>query len=92
MAITIQLPTEIEEDLRHQDPRLDSHARDQFLVANYQAGRLSTGDIAVILEFDTRFQAEEWLAEHGACQNYSSDDLEADRRTLERILGAPNSV
>lgn len=87
MAITIQLPNEIEQDLRHQDPRLDYHARDQFLVANYQAGKLSTGDIAVILGFETRFQAEEWLAEHGACQNYSSEDLEADHQTLERILG-----
>ncbi len=38
MAITIQLPTEIEQDLRHQDPQLDYHVRDQFLVANYQAG------------------------------------------------------
>ncbi|NNM88122.1 MAG: hypothetical protein HKL95_06350 [Phycisphaerae bacterium] len=87
MAITIQLPNEIEEYLRRQDPRLDGHARDQFLVANYQAGRLSTGDIAVILGFDTRFQAEQWLADHGVCQNYSSEDLEADRQTLERILG-----
>ncbi len=87
MAITIQLPAEIEDDLRHQDPALEKHARDQFLIVNYQAGRLSTGDIAVILGFPTRFQAEEWLAEHGTCQNYSPEDLEADQRTLDRILG-----
>lgn len=87
MAITIQLPIEIEDDLRHQDPRLDSHARDQFLVAQYQAGKLSTGDIAVILGFETRLQAEEWLAEHGACRNYSAADLEADQETLNRLLG-----
>ena len=87
MAIRIELPAEIEEDLRHQDPRLDYHARDQFLVALYRAGQISTGDIAVILALETRFQAEEWLAEHGVCQNYSSDDLEADGRTLDRILG-----
>ncbi len=87
MAITIQLPAEIEEDLRHQDPALENHTRDQFLIANYQAGKLSTGDIAVILGFQTRFQAEEWLALHGACQNYSSEDLDADSQTLNRILG-----
>ena len=87
MAITIQLPAEVEDDLRLQDPALEKHARDQFLVAYYQAGRLSTGDIAVVLGFQTRFQAEEWLAERGACQNYSSEDLEADQRTLDRILG-----
>ncbi len=87
MSITIEIPTEIERDLRQQDPQLDSHARDQFLVANYQAGKLSTGDIAVILGFETRFQAEDWLAEHGANQNYSISDLDADGQTLDRILG-----
>jgi predicted HTH domain antitoxin len=87
MAITIQIPPDIERELRQVDPQLDNSARDQFLVAHYQAGKLSTGDIAEILGFDTRFEAEEWLAAHGACQNYSLDDLEADRQTLDRILG-----
>ena len=91
MAITIQIPADIEQELRHQDPQLDSHAREQFLVANYQAGKLSTGDIAVILGFETRFQAEQWLAERGGSQNYSLDDLEADRQTLDRILGPVRS-
>jgi hypothetical protein len=87
MAITIQIPSEVEEQLRRQDPQLDERTRDQFLVANFQAGRLSTGDIALVLGFDTRFEAEEWLGRHGACQNYSSADLEADQRTLDRLLG-----
>jgi hypothetical protein len=87
MAITIQIPPDIEQELRREDPRLDDSARDQFLVANYQAGKLSTGDIAVVLGFDTRSDAEQWLAAHGARQNYSLDDLEADRQTLDRILG-----
>ncbi len=87
MAITIELPAEIEQYLRGQDPRLDTHARDQFLLDNYRAGKLSTGDIAMIFGFETRFQAEEWLAERGACQNYSSNDLQADQQTINRILG-----
>ena len=92
MAITIQLPLEIKDDMCHQDPAIEKHARDQFLVANYQAGRLSTGAIAAILDFQTRFQAEEWLAEHGACQDYSHEDLEADQRKLERILGPVSTL
>jgi hypothetical protein len=87
MAITIQIPAEIERELRDRDPQLDEHARDQFLTANYHAGKLSTGDIAVILGLSTRFEAEQWLAKHGVCQNYSLDDLEADARTMDRILG-----
>jgi len=87
MAITIQIPSDIERELRREDPQLDNSAREGFLVAKYQAGKLSTGDIALILGFDTRSQAEEWLVAHGACQNYSLDDLAADRQTLDKILG-----
>jgi hypothetical protein len=90
MAITIQIPPDIERELRRKDPQLDIKTRDLFLVSNYQSGKLSTGDIADILGFDTRFQAEEWLAAHGANQNYSLDDLESDRQTLDRILGPVN--
>jgi hypothetical protein len=91
MAIMIQLPADIEQELRHQDPQLDDHARDQFVIANYQAGKLSTGDITVILGFETRFQAEGWLAARGVYQNYSLADLEADAKTLDRILGPVKS-
>ena len=57
MAITIQLPPGVEEELRRQDPKLDEKARDEFLIANYQAGKLSTSDIAEILGFETRMRA-----------------------------------
>lgn len=87
MAITIRIPSGVEERLRKQDPQLDEKARDMFLVANYQAGRLSTGDIAIILGFDTRYEAEQWLAKQGASQNYSLSDLAADQTTLDRLLG-----
>jgi hypothetical protein len=87
MPVTIQLPPDIERQLRDADPKLDDSARDQFLVANYQAGKLSTGDIALILGFETRFEAERWLGSRGVQQNYSQQDLDADRETLDRILG-----
>lgn len=88
--VTIQLPDDIERHLRQVDPHLDESARDQFLVNNYKAGRLSTGDIAIILGFETRFEAEQWLGRRGVNQNYSMENLEADRSTLDRILGPKN--
>jgi predicted HTH domain antitoxin len=87
MAITIQIPNEIEQDLRRKTPNLDESAREQFLIANYQAGKLSTGDIAVILGLETRLQAEQWLGERGISRNYSPEALDADRKTLDRLLG-----
>jgi predicted HTH domain antitoxin len=87
MSVTIQLPDEIERQLRNLDPLLDEHARDLFIITNYQAGRLSTGEIAIILGFETRHEAEEWLGQRGVKSNYSLKDLESDRATLDRILG-----
>ena len=86
MPVTIQLPPDIEQQLRQDDPQLDTHTRELFIIANYQAGRLGTGDIALILGVDTRQEAERWLAHRGVRQNRSLVDLEADRRTMDRLL------
>ena len=87
MAIHIQLPTEIEQELRRETPNLDERAREQFLISNYQAGTLSTGDIAEILGFETRHEAQRWLAERRVPINYSLDDLEQDRKNLNELFG-----
>jgi hypothetical protein len=87
MSVTIQLPAEIEQQLREQDPKLDESARAQFLIANYKAGNLSTGDLAMILGVGTRHEVDAWLAERGIDRPYSLDDLEADRAALDKLLG-----
>lgn len=87
MAITIHLPTEIEQELRRETPNLDESAREQFLISNYQNGKLSTGDLAEILGFETRYEAQRWLAERNVAINYSLDDLEQDRKNLNELFG-----
>jgi predicted HTH domain antitoxin len=87
MAITIQLPPDIEQELRRQIPNLDENTREQFLISNYRAGKLSTTDIAEILGLQTRHEAHSWLAQHGIPINYSLSDLETDRKNLEKLLG-----
>ncbi|MBI4582023.1 MAG: UPF0175 family protein [Planctomycetes bacterium] len=87
MAITIELPTEIEQELRRDTPNLDESAREQFLICKYREGKLSTGDIAEILGFETRHEAHRWLAERGVPINYSLAHLEEDRRNLEELFG-----
>lgn len=87
MPVTIELPTEIERQLREQDPKLDESARSQFLIANYSAGKLSTGDLALILGFSSRQEVEQWLEQRRVERPYSLSDLEADRAALDKILG-----
>lgn len=86
MAITFELPSDIENDLRSELGDLNAAAKEAFLVENYRTGRLSIGDLASILGFDTKYEAEQWLGHRGVTWNYGPAELEADRRTLAKLL------
>ena len=90
MIISFELPADIENDLRVVPGDLSEAAKEAFFIENYRAGRLSVGDIAAILGFDTKHQAEQWLGHRGVTWNYGPAELEADRKTLakEAVLKA----
>ncbi len=85
MSITFNLPSDVEKDLQKELGDLNLAAKEAFLIQNYRAGRLSIGELADLLGVPTRLQAERWLGERGVTWNYSLDELEADRRTLEDL-------
>ncbi|MEW6747802.1 MAG: UPF0175 family protein [Planctomycetota bacterium] len=85
MGIAFDLPSEVEQRLRREVPNLDQAAKEQFVIANYREGKLSIGQVARVLGFETRFQAEAWLAQRGVTMNYSLEDLQADRVTLSKL-------
>lgn len=87
MSISFELPAEIETDLRRQVGDLNQAAKEAFIVENYRTGLLSIGDVADLLGFQTRYEAEQWLGRRGVHLNYSVEDLEADRETLDQVLG-----
>ena len=86
MAITIQLPPEIEESLRREIPDLDQATREWFTLSNYQAGKFSAGDVAHILGLTTRQAAYVWLKDHSIPVNYTSTDLSDDRDSFRQFL------
>ncbi len=86
MSISFNLPADIETDLREELGDLSEAAKEAFLIENYRTGRLSVGDIAAILGFGTKYQAEQWLGQRGVTWNYGPSELEADRKTLARVL------
>ncbi len=87
MRLTIDLPREIEEALRAEWGDLDRAAKEALIIESYRTGRLSIGEVASVLGFPSRFDAEKWLGERGVNWNYSSDDLARDRESLRRLLG-----
>jgi hypothetical protein len=86
MAITIQLPREIEDSLRREIPNLDEATQEWFILANYQAGKFSAGDVAHILGFSTRQDVYAWLKDHGVPVNYTATDLADDRDSFRQLV------
>ena len=56
-------------------------------IQGYRSNKLSRFAVQTILGFDNLWDTEEWLGDHGVVSNYSLADLEADRQTLDRLLG-----
>jgi len=86
MSISFDLPKPLEAALRAEWGDLDQAAKEALIIESYRTGRLSIGQVAEFLGLATRFQAEKWLGERGVTWNYSPDDLEDDRGTLDRVL------
>ena len=87
MQITLDIPDELAAALRaaHGDD-LKRAVLEQLALDGYQSGQLSRFQIQELLGFTNRYEAEAWLGAKGAHLNYSLENLEADRRSLDRIL------
>jgi len=92
MTVSIDLSAESEELLRGAfGSNLSRAALEAIAVEGYRRGKLTRYGIQKLLGFDNRWDTEEFLGAHGVDLNYSLDDLEADRRTLDRVLGPAKS-
>jgi predicted HTH domain antitoxin len=88
MAVTIDLPPEVEQRLRAASPDLEGEAREAAALELFRRGRLSHYELSQILSLD-RFETDAYLKRHNVYEgSLTMEDLEADRQTLERIIGA----
>ena len=78
MVISFNFPSDYENELRESLGDLGQAAKVGFLIESYRRSSLSVGDIARILNFETRYQAEQWLGERGIVWNYDQCDLRDD--------------
>jgi predicted HTH domain antitoxin len=90
MAVTFELPSDLEQSLRHDLKDLDSEAKEAFLVALYRRGRLSHLALSKALGID-RIETEEVLHKHHVTEDLGSvEDYLQDARTLERLRPTGN--
>jgi predicted HTH domain antitoxin len=85
--VTIDLPAEVLENLRRESADLEMEVREAFLLELFRQGRLSHFELAQALGLD-RFETDTFLKRHNIFEgSLTMEDLEADRLTLERVMG-----
>lgn len=87
MAVTFELPADIEKRLRAESLDLDAEAREASALELFRRGKLSHFELSQVLGLD-RFQTDAYLIQHKVYEgSLTAEDLEADKQTLDRVLG-----
>jgi hypothetical protein len=88
MAVTIQLPEEVERRLRAESPDLDSEAKEAMLVEMYRQEKLTRYELSQALELN-RFETDSVLKIHAVTEDLPTameleQDLEQARILMRR--------
>ena len=87
MAVTIQLPADVEQRLRAQTPDLDTELKEAVVLDLFRRGKLSHYELSKILGLD-RFETDAYLKRHNVVEgSLTMQDLDEQARTLDRVLG-----
>jgi len=83
--ITLELPEDIARQLSTEWHDLGRAALEGLALEAYRARKLTSDQMRRLLDFETRFELDGFLKQHGVWLNYSIDDLRRDRETHERL-------
>lgn len=85
MAVSFQLPTDLEHELRGELRDLDAEAKEALLVSLYRQGKLSHFALSKALGLD-RFETEGVLRKHNVTEDLGTvEDYLADAATLAKL-------
>lgn len=87
MAVSFELPAEVEQLLRDQLGDLNQAAKEAFLLDSFRRGIISHYELSQSLGLD-RFETDAFLKKHGVLEgSLTSEDLELQRQALDLALG-----
>lgn len=87
MAVTIQLPNDLEQRLRADTPNLDAEAKEAVALDLFRRGKLSHYELSRVLGLD-RFETDAYLKRHNVFEgSLTAEDLNEQAQTLDRVLG-----
>ena len=86
MAVTVELPADIEERLRAEYPDLDAEVKEALLVELYRQEKLSRYELSLALGIG-RFETDGVLKKHRVTTDLPTpEEIEEDLRHLRALL------
>ncbi|MGB9180493.1 MAG: UPF0175 family protein [Pyrinomonadaceae bacterium] len=86
MQVIIDLPEDIARLLQANQQSVERSVLEAIALEGYRSGKLTQAQVRKILGFQTALQVDAFLKAHDVYMDYSVEDLERDRETLERAL------
>ncbi|MGH9742863.1 MAG: UPF0175 family protein [Candidatus Acidiferrum sp.] len=83
--LTIPVPDELLEALTITQKDLSRAALESLLTDAYREQKISHSQLRRLLGLETSMQVDAFLKDRGIELEYTSEDLERDRRTLNRL-------
>lgn len=87
MAITLNLPQDIEQQLREEWHDLERRTLEALVVEAYRQKKIGEHAVGVLLGFEDRWDTINFLSERGVYPNYDVEDFEEDMRNLAKPEG-----
>lgn len=85
MEVTINLPEDVAQVFLENGESIEREVLEATALEGYREGKLSHAQVGRMLGLN-RFETDEFLKTRGVPLNYSAEDLEQDRRTLDKLF------
>jgi hypothetical protein len=86
IAITVELPDSITENLGISKNDLSRTALEAIALEGYRSDRLTGFQLREMLGFETRLELDTFLKAHHVDLEYTFEDLEREQAALNRLL------
>jgi predicted HTH domain antitoxin len=85
MQVAVEIPDAMAGALKEREPELSRALLEAYAAEAYRKKELSRGQVRRLLGMDF-FETEKWFADRGIERDYTIEDLEQDRRTIEALF------
>lgn len=76
MELTVYIPDDIVTQLRQAEGDLSCRALEALALEEYKDGHLTKLELRSLLGFETRYEPDGFLKEHGVCESFTLEEIE----------------